>query len=187
MGLRKAFAKTVIKVFGWHHEGQVPYDDKFVIIAMPHTSMMDFVMGLVTFWSKDIYPYVFIKKELFFFPMGLLLKALGARPLNRKGATGMIEQVLECFNKEEKFCICITPEGTRKRTTKIKRGFYFIATQANVPIYMGVLDYGKKSLSYGERFVPTGDEEKDFEYIRQYYKAANPVARHPEQFCIDFK
>lgn len=175
----------ILKLFGWKLMDNAPTDKKFVIIAMPHTSMMDFVWGKLVFTYAGFSPSIFIKKEMFFFPVGLLLKALGAVPINRSRSAGMVEQVIAYFNKNDKFCVCITPEGTRKLTNKLKRGFYFIAKQANVPIYLSVLDYKTKHAIIGERFVPTDDIDADFEHIRQYYVEMNPTARRPKQFSTD--
>ncbi len=176
---------ALLKLGGWTVVGNYPTDKKYVVISLPHTSMWDFVWGKFTFTSANEHPAIFIKKEMFFFPMGLLLKALGARPINRSHSTGMIEQILEYFSKNEKFSVCITPEGTRKRTNKLKRGFYFIARQANVPIYLGFLNYGNKTVSFGERFIPTGDIDADMTYIHNYYVNINPTAKHADQFSVD--
>ncbi len=181
----KNISRFIIKLFGWKLIGELPKDNKYVIISMPHTSMWDFIWGKFTFWGIGLTPAVFIKKELFFFPLGLLLKALGALPIDRTKSTGMVGQVIEHFNKNEKFSVCITPEGTRKRAPKLKRGFYFIAKQANVPIFFGVLDYKKKILMFGDRFMPTGDIEADMASIREYYTRLNPTGKHPEQFSLD--
>lgn len=175
----------IIKLFGWKFIGEIPKDKKYVIVSIPHSSMWDFVWGKLTFIHAGIKPAVFIKKELFFFPLGLLLRSLGAIPINRSKSTGMVEQVIEYFDKNDKFCVCITPEGTRKRTTKLKRGFYFIAKQANVPLYLGVLSYKEKTLFIGERYMLTGDQEADMAYIHDYYVRKNPTAKHPDQFSLD--
>ncbi|HAM99111.1 MAG TPA: glycerol acyltransferase [Marinilabiliales bacterium] len=177
----------LMRMGGWRYIGPVPTEKKFVVISVPHTSMWDFVWGKFAFGSKRVQPIIFIKKESFFFPMGLLLKALGARPVDRgKGAIGLVEQVLDHFDKNEKFAVCITPEGTREKVTKWKRGFYYIAQKANVPIYLGIIDYGNKVMTIGERFMPTGDIDRDMQYFREYYKKHKPKPKHPEHFTFDF-
>ena len=181
----RRFSGFILRLFGWKLIDHAPTDKKFVVIALPHTSMMDFVWGKLVFTYAGFSPKIFIKKEMFFFPVGLLLKALGAVPINRSRSTGMVEQVIAYFNKNDEFCVCITPEGTRKLTNKLKRGFYFIAKQANVPIYLSVLDYKTKHAIIGERFVPTDDINADFEHIHQYYVEKNPTARCPKQFSTD--
>ena len=181
----KRISGFIIKLFGWKLSDNPPIDKKFVVIALPHTSMMDFVWGKLVFWYAGFAPSIFIKKEMFFFPLGLLLKALGAVPINRSRSAGMVEQVIEYFNKNDEFSVCITPEGTRKLTNRLKRGFYFIARQANVPIYLSVLDYKTKTMTIGERFMTTDDIDADMEHIRNYYIKMNPTAKHPKQFSTD--
>ena len=67
------------------------------------------------------------------------------KPLENKN-NNMIEQMVEHFNNNDHFYLVITPEGTRKKTKRWKKGFYYIAQKANVPIMITRLDYGKKTL-----------------------------------------
>ncbi len=183
----KYVCKFILWLFGWQYVGTAPDEKKYVVISVPHTSMMDFVWGKIAFCSQGVSPIIFIKKESFFFPMGLLLRALGARPVNRgRGAAGLVEQILEYMDSQEVCQVCITPEGTRQKVNKWKRGFYFIAQKSNVPIYLGFVDYKRKRLTIGERFMPTGDIEKDMAYIQSYYVRQNAVAKYPEKFDINF-
>ncbi len=184
----KAIARFVLWCTGWHYDGNPPDDKKFVVISAPHTSMMDFVLGWLHFRSVGVKPVIFIKKELFKFPLGILLKGLGAKPVNRgRGAVGLVEQVLHHFEQNDAFIVTITPEGTRELTTRWKRGFYFIAEKAKVPIYLGRIDYKSKIATIGNtKLYPSGDIEKDLAIIRDYYKKMNPQPKHPEKFTFDF-
>ncbi len=177
----------LLKLFGWKYIGEAPEDKRFVVISVPHTSGWDFVWGKLAFGLHGINPIVFIKKESFFFPVGTLLRWLGARPVDRgRGAVGLVDLVLQYFEKSEEFVVCLTPEGTREKVTKWKRGFYFMAQKANVPIYLGYIDYKKKELSIGEKFLPTGIIEDDFAYFVTYYKRIRPTAKYPDKFSYDF-
>ncbi len=177
----------ILRLYGWKYDAGVPIDKKFIAISAPHTSGWDFTWGKLFFATKRIQPIFFIKQEAFYFPMGFILRYFGARPIDRgKFAKGMVEQVIQYFDENETFAVAITPEGTREKTTKWKKGFYLIAQKANVPIYLGYLDYGNKKMGYGERFVPTGDIEKDMLYIKEYYKKLNPISKYPEKFSFDF-
>ena len=176
-----------MRLGGWRYVGNVPQEKKYVVISVPHTSMWDFVWGKFAFSSKRVNPVIFIKKESFFFPLGILLRWLGAIPVDRTGgASGLVEQVIGLFESHDNFTVCITPEGTREKVTKWKKGFYYIAQKANVPIYLGIIDYRNKTLTIGEQFFPTGDITSDMEFIREHYKKANPEARYPENFTFDF-
>lgn len=182
----KFTGRLIMRLGGWSYAGALPTDKKYVVISVPHTSVWDFVWGKLAFMAIGEKPAIFIKKESFFFPVGPILKALGAKPVNRgKGAVGLVDQVIHHFEKNNRFSVCITPEGTRSKVKKWKKGFYFIAQKANIPIYLGIIDYRKKVLEYGERFIPTGDIPKDMEYIKNYYLQRNALPKHPENFSWD--
>ena len=82
--------------------------------------------------------------------------------------------------KKEWFQLAVTPEGTRKRAKDWKKGFYFIALKANVPIVVAYFDYGKKEVGTKGVFYPTGDVDKDIHTIREMYRGV--TACHPENF-----
>lgn len=178
----KRFARFLLRINGWKYVGELPKVRKAIILSAPHTSNWDFIWGKLAFLAYDIKTYIFLKKEFFFFPMNLIFKALNVLPLNRADATGMVKYIVKAFDKYDDFYLTITPEGTRSKRDKWPRGFYFIAQKAKVPIYLGYLDYSKKELCLGELFYPTGDIEKDMQYIKSTYRGV--VAKKPENFSI---
>lgn len=101
-------------------------------------------------------------------------------PVDRHKRTSVTDQMVELFNSREEFQLAITPEGTRKRAEEWKKGFYFIAQKANVPILVAYLDYKKKEAGFKGIFYPTGDVEKDLYEIRKNYRGV--TACHPENF-----
>lgn len=143
---------------------------KCVIIAVPHTSWWDFFLGIFSrgILKKEI-NYV-AKKELFMFPFGYFFKWTGGTPLNRQKKENKVESIARIFNENEVFRLAIAPEGTRKKVTEWKTGFYYIALQANVPIIPVAFDYGRKEVVYHEPFYPTGDIETDLKTLQAYYK-----------------
>ncbi|MBR1768840.1 MAG: 1-acyl-sn-glycerol-3-phosphate acyltransferase [Bacteroidales bacterium] len=156
-----------------------------IIIEAPHTSMWDFVWGRAGLWALGIKCHFLIKKELFFFPLGLILRALGAVPVNRgKDGKGFFDEIINELKSNGNFSLILTPEGTRKRTKNWKKGFYFIATESGKPIFMAWIDYKKKTCGVNKesKLIPTGDYQKDFEKIREFYK--DITAKHPEQFTV---
>lgn len=70
------------------------------------------------------------------------------------------------FNRRKEFQLAVTPEGTRKRVNDWKKGFYYIAQKANVPILMAYFDYKKKEAGFKGVFYPTGVADKDIRDIR---------------------
>ncbi len=148
-------------------EGTVP---KSVLMMAPHTSFMDFVIGLAAMQYYDLHANTIIKKEIFFFPLNLLLKKLGGIPVDRKRVRNFVQFAANTIKEHDRITLIICPEGTRKRTDKWKRGFYQIAMEAGVPISLGYIDYHTRTCGIMSIFEPTGDYEKDLEEIqKQYY------------------
>ncbi|MDR1726230.1 MAG: 1-acyl-sn-glycerol-3-phosphate acyltransferase [Bacteroidales bacterium] len=177
----KYFGKFILWIFGWKFEGFPQKEMKnCVFIEAPHTSMWDFVFGRCGLWILGVNAHFFIKREMFFFPLGFFLKALGGVPVNRKKGLNSIDIAVDKLKNNKDFSIIITPEGTRKYTENWKKGFYVIAQKANVPIYLSFLNYKKKIASSGELFFPTGDYEKDLAYIQNFYR--DKEAKYPENF-----
>ena len=123
-----------------------------------------------------------IKKEWFIFPFNIIFKSMGGIPVERSRKTRLVDQVVNMFEKNEIFNVAITPEGTRKYNDNWKKGFYYIALNAKVPIQLAYIDYEKKILSIYKLFTPTGDEKIDFQFIMDYYK--NVKAKYPQNFSL---
>lgn len=179
----KYLARFILKIFGW--KTQVNKKDlppKAVLIQAPHTSAWDFVVGRLALLSQGIKIKTMIKKESFFFPQGLFLRMLGAFPVNRASSQKSIKYVASLFEKKEKFILLMTPEGTRKLNKRWKKGFYFVAEKAEVPVLLGYLCYEKKIAGIGPAITPTGDYEEDMKKIEPYYY--DKIAKFPENFNL---
>lgn len=177
----KYIARFILKMAGWYFKGELPAEKKAVIISVPHTSNWDFVWGKLIFMSQGVPTFILMKKEFFFFPVGIILRALNVIPVDRgKKDSHLVEQMAEEFRKHDVMYLTITPEGSRKRRKKWKKGFLVIAKAAGVPVYLGRIDYKDKFCETGALFQPTGDDDADMAYIMNYYADANP--RHPEKF-----
>ncbi len=168
-------------MFGWKCVSTEGVDTpKCVVCVAPHTSNWDFIVGKLFYTSLGYTAGFLIKKEWFFFPFNLIFKSMGGVPVDRGKRTSVTEQVAQMFNEREWFQIAITPEGTRKRVKEWKKGFYFIAQKAQVPIMVAYFDYAKKEVGSKGLFYPTGDVEKDILEIRKMYNGVS--GRHPENF-----
>lgn len=148
-------------------EGTIP---KSVLMMAPHTSIMDFVIGLSAMQYYDLHANTIIKKEFFVFPLKSLLKKLGGIPVDRKHVRNFVQHVADIIKERDRITLIICPEGTRKKTDNWKRGFYQIAMEAGVPISLGFIDYKTRTCGIMSIFYPTGDYEKDLKEIqKQYY------------------
>jgi 1-acyl-sn-glycerol-3-phosphate acyltransferase len=176
-------SKIIYKISGWKVIGDYPKEiKKAVLIAAPHTSNWDFLYSRAGLFIMGAPVKFIIKQEWVNGPLGFLLKKLGAIPVDRSARTrslNFVEQVIELFNQHDELIIMIAPEGTRKRATKWRSGFYYMAVNAKIPILLGYLDYKKKNAGVGGVFYPTGDYNKDLAEIKAFYK--NITARYPEK------
>jgi 1-acyl-sn-glycerol-3-phosphate acyltransferase len=176
-------SKLLLKMMGWRVTHGMPEGiSKAVIIMAPHTSNWDFVIGRLGFLSHGVKIKVLIKRESFFFPLGIILRSLGAIPIDRGISTGTIKKVTHLMDESDSFFLLITPEGTRKLVKNWKKGFYFMAQQAHVPIILGFLDYRTKGGGLGPVIYPTGDYEADLKKIEEFYK--DKQAKYPENFNL---
>lgn len=172
--------RWILKILGWKITGTIPEDRKFVVIVAPHTSNWDYVVGQLYYLSAGIKAKILIKKELFYFPLGILLRALGGIPVDRRRKTDIVEQLISKFKESDSFILTITPEGTRKRVSEWKTGFHRIGTGANVPVVLGFFDYEKKMVGTGDYFYLSGDLESDMKRIKMFYRTIHP--KYPEKF-----
>lgn len=167
-----------IRMVGWTAEGRAPEAKKCVIIAAPHTSNWDFVnlVALSSILRANI--YWMGKDTLFRRPFGSLMKWLGGIAIDRSRASNVTAQSVKAFTDNEELLLIVPAEGTRQKVQYWKRGFYYIAHEAGVPIMLGYLDYGRRAGGFGRPFVPTGDLEADMAVIREFY---TPItAKFPE-------
>lgn len=140
------------------------------MIVVPHTSSMDFVIGVFARGSIGLEMHYVAKKELFAFPFGAWFRWMGGAPLDRKKNENKVDAIADIFKKRDVFRLAIAPEGTRKKVDNWKTGFYYIALKANVPIVAVAFDYGKKEIKIAEPYYPSGDKEKDFAVLEHNYK-----------------
>jgi 1-acyl-sn-glycerol-3-phosphate acyltransferase len=181
--MKKIITRFILKVIGWKVINHIPAGTQKCVVTMaPHTSNWDFLLGWLGYSSLGIKSTYLIKKEAFFFPLGALLKALGAIPVDRKSKNNVVHQVVEMFNKSESMFLTITPEGTRSLSRNWKRGYYYIAENAGVPIAFGFLDYKEKVGGIGQMLTPRGDYEADLKVMEAFYADKNPL--HPEKFSL---
>jgi 1-acyl-sn-glycerol-3-phosphate acyltransferase len=175
-------SKLILKILGWKQVGDLPELKKYIVIAAPHTSNWDYVIGRLFYLSRGVDSKIMIKKELFYFPLGNLLSALGGIPVDRNGKTDIVDQMIRQFKQQDNFILTITPEGTRQKVTEWKTGFHRIATGARVPVLQGFFDYEKKLVGTGQLMYMSDDLESDMLKIKKFYK--DKVPKHPEKFSV---
>ena len=165
----KRLARFILWLGGWQAVGEVPDETKAVFIAAPHTSNWDGLWALTykTLIGLDV--RFFAKHSLFWFPLGTLLRFLGGIPLDRSRAGSAVDQAVAMFAAEESFFFGLAPEGTRALRDAWKSGFYRIALAADVPVFLGVIDYKNKRVGIMGRLDLTGDAEADLARCADFY------------------
>lgn len=163
------------KMRGWRIPKRFPVGLKqYVLAVAPHTSNIDFPIGVAARKLLGLNVQYVAKKELFKFPIAGVLKSLGGYPIDRSKKTNFVEQVVSLFQTEEDFAICVTPEGTRSRVETWKTGFYHMAMKAGVPIMMVGFDYPLRVVVVSDPFMPTGDMEADFAQMDRFFEKIVP-------------
>ena len=159
---------------GWKTNITVAHPKKYIICLAPHTSNMDFLIGLLFSRAENMSSGFLMKKEWFFWPLGPIWRKLGGIPVWRDKKSSMTDNLAELARKADSFSICITPEGTRSLNPDWKKGFYFIAQYG--------VDYERKLIECTRMIEPTGDVEADMKEIKLYFK--NFKGKNPELFTI---
>jgi 1-acyl-sn-glycerol-3-phosphate acyltransferase len=177
-------AKIFFGVKGWKLRGEIPPGmKKCVLIAAPHTSNWDFLYGSFAWKLFGLDVKYLAKKSLFRFPFGIFFRALGGIPVDRSRHNNLVDAMVDLVNSKEEIIVLMTPEGTRKMVDNWKLGFYHLALKSKIPIVLGKMNFKTKEAIIGHSFIPSGNVEKDFEIIREFYKDA--VGRNPENFNVE--
>jgi 1-acyl-sn-glycerol-3-phosphate acyltransferase len=171
-------ARLLFRLTGWKVEGGVHQPARFVIIAAPHTSNWDAFIMLTAAYIFRVKIKWFVKQAAFFFPLGILVRAVGGIPIDRTVRKNVVAQAVAEFQERECFIVAVPPEATRSRSTSWKTGFYHIARGAGVPIVLGYIDYRRKVAGLGPAFVATGDIVADFKEFAAFYEKVTP--KYPE-------
>jgi 1-acyl-sn-glycerol-3-phosphate acyltransferase len=159
----------LLRAGGWRLAGVLPDRPKLVLIAAPHSSWWDGVWGLIMRSALGIDVSFMAKRELFAGPLGWLLRRAGGVPIERSQSSGVVEQMTERFAGHDRLWLGIAPEGTRKRVTKWKNGFWHIARNAGVPILPVYFDYPSRTIGLGPLFEPTENIAADLAALRAFY------------------
>jgi 1-acyl-sn-glycerol-3-phosphate acyltransferase len=171
----KLIARLIFFITGWKVKERLPDGiKKCVVIAAPHTSNWDFVYAMAAFYIMDMRIRYVAKKELFVFPLGIIMRAFGGIPVDRSKRNNLVDNMVKLFKEQEKLYLLIPPEGTRSKVDKWKTGFYYTAFNAQVPLVCGYLDYAKKEAGLGMIYTPSGNYDNDLREIKSFYSGVTP-------------
>ena len=183
----KTFCKIILKLLRIKIDtiNIAPEARKCVLLFAPHTSFTDFLVGKMALITMGVKTTFLMKKEAFFFPLGPILKKMGGMPVDRKHVKKFPIIAANYIKEQEEIAFLISPEGTRKLNPNWKKGFYYIAQEAGVPILLGYLDYKSRRGGVGPVYYPTGDYEKDLAEMEKYYYGMHGL--HKGKFNLEDK
>ena len=155
-----SMARAVLRLAGWRLCFDGLPGRQGVLIVYPHTSNWDFPLGLLVKWAVGIQITFWGKDSLFRVPLfGTWLRWLGGVPVDRHSSHGIVGQMAnELIQAREQgrfLWLALAPEGTRQHASGWRSGFYHVALQAQVPVGLVFLDYGRREAGV-QRFIKLG-------------------------------
>jgi len=178
----KTISGRVLEKLGWKIKGDFPDIKKSIIIFAPHTAHIDALYGKLGITELGINYKFLSKKELFFFPMNLLMKKFGSIAVRGVKNQNAIYQVVDLFNNTDELHIVISPEGWIKKVSDWNKGFYYMALKAKVPIVVAYLDYKKKEMGVKGVIYDVEDYNSVITQINSLYNGVS--GKRPEQFVL---
>lgn len=176
-------ARALLRLAGW----ELVFDGlparQGVIVAYPHTSNWDFVVGVLAKWALGLQFAFWGKDSLFRIPLlGRWLRWLGGIPVDRFNASGVVTDMAERFREarsEDRFLwLALAPEGTRRYQDHWRSGFYQVAVQAGVPLGLAFFDYPRRQLGVKAFVQLSGDRAADLATIAAVYDGVS--GKRPE-------
>lgn len=177
--MTRKICRLILKLMGWKVVSGVVPAPKAIIIGVPHTSIWDYIVSWLYYTSVGGVAHTVVKKEMFFWPLGCILRKTGAIPVDRTKGGSVLKQIIDEFNRHEVFQLAITPEGTRKLTKNWKAGFHTIARATGAVVYLGFFDWGKKEVGWFDSFELTSDAHADIKRMKAFYRSKDLKGKHP--------
>ena len=167
--LTRGFGSALLKLMGWKIVGQMPKEKKLIFIGAPHTSNWDLLIALGAILGVGVKCSWMMKKEAFFWPLGGLWKSMGGVPIDRASKNDITVQMSEWFDNNEKAWLGLTPEGTRSKVKRFKKGYLRIAYKSGIPICVIALNGPTKEIIIDRVWELTGNIDVDNQNIKAHY------------------
>ncbi len=172
---------NILKILGWKIVGDLNLPNKSVIIFAPHTSYWDGFYGKLLCSQLNINYKFLSKKEFFKFPLNYVFRLYGSIPVSKNKE--YVNEVVSLFDENENLHIIMSPEGQITKTDHWKKGYYYMAKRANVPIITAFIDYKKKEIGIISIIRNTDDMNETMRKVSYLYKNIN--AKYPNNFTLD--
>ena len=169
-GFARWLGRSLLRLGGWRVVGELPDVPRLVVVAAPHSSNWDGIWGFAAKLALGLEVRVLGKAQLFWWPLGPLLRRLGAIPVDRAAAQGTVGQAVAMIRASDRIWFALAPEGTRKRVERWKTGFWKIAHEAQVPILPAYFHYPDRTIGFGPVFETSDDMAADIAALRAWYR-----------------
>ncbi|MDK2977867.1 MAG: hypothetical protein PWP52_581 [Bacteroidales bacterium] len=173
----------LVNLLGWKIKDEFPNIKKSIIIFAPHTSYWDGFYGKLYLMQLGINYKFLSKKEFFKFPLNYFFKIFGSIPVSK--TKEYIDYVAELINISQELHIVLSPEGQLAKTIRWKKGYYYMAVRANVPIVVGFIDYKRKEIGIKGIIDSLSSIEVVRKEVAELY--SDVTAKYPENFSPELK
>ncbi|MCH1930437.1 lysophospholipid acyltransferase family protein [Shewanella sp. A25] len=170
--------RWILRITGWRFDGELPNQNKYIVIVAPHTSNWDFIIGVLARGALNTRIHFLGKHQLFIPPWGWFFRAIGGSPVDRRKNNNLVDSAVQLFETEPKYKLALAPEGTRSPVTRWKSGFYHIAHKADVPIVCVGLDFSRKAIVIRAPLAASGNIAQDMAVILDFHRSIK--GRHPK-------
>lgn len=179
----RTLSGKLLGCLGWEITGDFPDVKRSIMVFAPHTAHVDILYGKLGFNEVGV-NYVFLsKKEMFFFPMNLVMKKLGSIAVRGVKGENAIYKVAEMLKQADELHVVVSPEGRIHKVQEWNRGFYHMARKAEVPIIVAALDYGKKQMGVKGIIHELEDYDRVVSQMNEMYKGVR--GKKPEDFILE--
>jgi 1-acyl-sn-glycerol-3-phosphate acyltransferase len=145
----RAFARAALRVGGWRIEGEVPDEPKLVLVGAPHTTNWDFLLTKLTAGALGVRLFWVGKQSLFPRWLAPFARRLGGIPVDRASSEGFVDAMVAEFRRRDRFYLALMPAGSRSTPDSWRSGFYYIARDAGVPLFLVGFDWGARTMRLG--------------------------------------
>ena len=167
----ESLGRAILRAFGWRMVGGFPDIPKAVVIAAPHSSNWDGLLGFGAKFGMGVKLSILGKDALIRIPLlGRILRWQGVIPVDRSAPHGVVGQAAQAIRDADRMWYAIAPEGTRRWVERWKPGFWHIARNAGVPVIPAYFDYANKVIGIGPPFQLSDDMQADIARIQRWYK-----------------
>ena len=167
----ESLGRAILRAFGWRMVGGFPDIPKAVVIAAPHSSNWDGLLGFGAKFGMGVKLSILGKDALIRIPLlGRILRWQGVIPVDRSAPHGVVGQAAQAIRDADRMWYAIAPEGTRKWVERWKPGFWHIARNAGVVVIPAYFDYANKVIGIGPAFELSDDMQADIARIQRWYQ-----------------